>query len=96
MSFRNIYDAVLLFNLQLQSLEIMPSGSNMSGLMIGYSSNSLVVKEETLIYPLQSFLAEVGGSLGLFLGFSMIGLWDMIANIMKIVFSKCVVNKSSV
>ena len=93
MSFRNINGTVLLFNLQLQSLEIMPSGSNMSGLMIGYSSNSLVVKEETLIYPLQSFLAEVGGSLGLFLGFSMIGLWDTIASMLKIVFSKCVDNK---
>ena len=71
----------------------MPSGSNTSGLMFGYSSNSLVVKEETLIYPLQSFLAEVGGSLGLFLGFSMIGLWDTIASMLKIVFSKYVDNK---
>ena len=72
----------------------MPSGSNMSGLMFGYSSNSLVVKEETLIYPLQSFLAEVGGSLGLFLGFSLIGLWDSIVNIVKFLFSKCVENKT--
>ena len=94
MSFRNKNGTVLLFHLQLQSLEIMPSGSNMSGLMIGYSSNSLVVKEETLIYPLQSFLAEVGGSLGLFLGFSLIGLWDTIVGIVKFLFSKCVENKT--
>ena len=96
MSFRNKNGTVLLFHLQLQSLEIMPSGSNMSGLMIGYSSNSLVVKEETLIYPLQSFLAEVGGSLGLFLGFSLIGLWDTVVSIVKFVFSKCVENKTLV
>ena len=69
---------------------MMPSAGNMSGLMIGYSSNSLVVKEETLIYPLQSFLAEVGGSLGLFLGFSLIGLWDSIVSIVKLfVFKMC-------
>ena len=64
--------------------------------MFGYSSNSLVVKEETLIYPLQSFLAEVGGSLGLFLGFSLIGLWDTVVSIVKFVTSKCVENKTLV
>ena len=40
------------------------------GLMFGYSSNSLTIKEEALVYPFISFFAEFGGSLGLFLGFS--------------------------
>ena len=40
------------------------------GIMFGYSSNSLTLKEETLLYPFESFLAELGGALGLFLGFS--------------------------
>ena len=28
--------------------------------------------------PIESFIAEVGGSLGLFLGFSFLGIWDML------------------
>ena len=33
-------------------------------------------EEEVLVYPFQSFLAEFGGSLGLFLGFSFMTIWD--------------------
>ena len=36
----------------------------------------LQVEREELIYPWQSLLAEFGGSLGLFLGFSFITIWD--------------------
>ena len=36
------------------------------------------VKREELIYPFSSFLAEFGGILGLFLGFSFMSLWDQI------------------
>ena len=34
------------------------------------------VEEEVLVYPFQSFMAEFGGSLGLFLGFSFMTIWD--------------------
>ena len=43
---------------------------NETGLLFGFSSNTLVIKEEDYLYPPESFLAEIGGSLGLFLGFS--------------------------
>ena len=33
-------------------------------------------EEEVLVYPFQSFLAEFGGSLSLFLGFSFMTIWD--------------------
>ena len=33
-------------------------------------------EEEVLVYPFQSFVAEFGGSLGLFLGFSFMTIWD--------------------
>ena len=39
-------------------------------------SNDTRVEEEELIYPLSSLVAEFGGTLGLFLGFSFITLWD--------------------
>ena len=35
-------------------------------------------EEEQLIYPITSLLAELGGLLGLFLGFSVMALWDEI------------------
>ena len=34
------------------------------------------VEMEELLYPSSSMVAEVGGSLGLFLGFSFITIWD--------------------
>ena len=43
-----------------------------------FSTNSVEVLEEVLVYPFESFLAEVGGALGLFLGFSFMMIWDML------------------
>ena len=39
-------------------------------------SKKTTVRTEQLIYPLSSLVAEFGGTLGLFLGFSFINLWD--------------------
>ena len=36
------------------------------------------VMEEEYVYPLDSFIAEFGGALGLFLGFSFLMIWDLI------------------
>ena len=47
------------------------------GFMFGFSTTTLTIKEETLLYPFQSFLAEAGGSLGLFLGFSFLNVWNL-------------------
>ena len=41
-------------------------------------SKNTEVKMEELIYPLSSLVAEFGGTLGLFLGFSFMTLWDKI------------------
>ena len=40
------------------------------------------VEEEVLVYPFQSFLAEFGGALGLFLGFSFMTIWDGVMGMM--------------
>ena len=39
-------------------------------------SNDTMVETEVLIYPLTSLVAEFGGVLSLFLGFSFMTLWD--------------------
>ena len=48
-------------------------------------SNYTRVETEELIYPLSSLVAEFGGTLGLFIGFSFMTLWDglMYANILR-------------
>ena len=58
-------------------------------ILIGYNiilANSEVIEEEEhYIYDFISFTSEVGGSLGLFLGFSFIMLFDYLAQTMIIV-----------
>ena len=39
-------------------------------------SSKIKVETEQLIYPLSTLVAEFGGTLGLFLGFSFISVWD--------------------
>ena len=41
-------------------------------------SRETIVKTELLIYPLSALVAEFGGTLSLFLGFSFMTLWDNI------------------
>ena len=53
------------------------------GISISFSSSSLIVKKEAYVYPFTSFVAEFGGSLGLFLGFSFYGFWDIIIGVAK-------------
>ena len=47
-----------------------------SGLALWNTSPALLVEREELLFNFGSLVAEVGGTLGLFLGFSFIGLWD--------------------
>lgn len=46
------------------------------------------VETEQLIYPWQSLVAEFGGSLGLFLGFSLMTIWDTITALKNLKASK--------
>ena len=50
-------------------------------------SNSTLVESEQLIYPLSSLVAEFGGLLGLFFGFSFMTIWDGL-NVLKQWFFK--------
>ena len=47
------------------------------GVGMSLSSTEITLEEEEYIYPLLSFIAEFGGALGLFLGFSFLTLWDL-------------------
>ena len=45
---------------------------------INFVSTDVRIEREVAIYPLLSFVSELGGSLGLFLGFSFLAIWDLI------------------
>ena len=42
------------------------------------SRSVMSVKTETLMFPVRSLVADIGGTLGLFLGFSFVMIWDLI------------------
>ena len=46
-------------------------------LVIAYAGNSIEVQREEEVYSLLSLVADVGGVLGLFIGFNFIMLWDL-------------------
>ena len=46
------------------------------------ASKTLTRKNEVYMYPIESFVSEFGGALGLFLGFSFLMIWDIVKVIM--------------
>ena len=47
--------------------------------------NNIYDETESLIYPGTSLVAEIGGTLGLFIGFSFMILWDGIVRLVHLV-----------
>ena len=52
------------------------------------ASSILNKKKETYVYPAISFVSEIGGSLGLFVGFSFLSIWDWFDPIFDHLISK--------
>ena len=72
---------------------MMPITSNTSGFVFGFSDMTLQVSQESLLYPASSLFGDIGGSLGLFLGFSLLTFGETIIKVGKVVFDKCNVKK---
>ena len=47
--------------------------------------NNIYVETEALLYPGTSLVAEIGGTLGLFIGFSFMILWDAIVRVLHLI-----------
>ena len=45
-------------------------------------------KTEVRMYPLESLVAEFGGGLGLFLGFSFMNVWELLERIIGFIMNK--------
>ena len=52
--------------------------------MIRMASTELRIEKEAYVYPLISFIGELGGSLGLFLGVSFLTIFDIFDTIVKL------------
>ena len=53
---------------------------------VKFLNTYIKVETEVLIYPWQSLLAEFGGALGLFLGFSFMTIWDFVVELKSFKF----------
>ena len=51
---------------------------NETQLILKNTSPYLLIETEALVYTVESLVAEFGGTLGLFLGFSFLTLWDVV------------------
>ena len=60
--------------------EPMLFNPEVQGLSLLLTNIKITEKVETILYPFESFLAEFGGALGLFIGFSFFGLFEFVKN----------------
>ena len=63
-------------------------GMTKSSIWLSLATSTVIVKTEELLYPFSSFLAEFGGALKLFLGFSFMTAWDVLQLAFNFVMSK--------
>ena len=52
------------------------------------ANNEITNVKETLAYDVLTFISNFGGSLGLFVGFSFLMLWDFIAPVIHVIKKK--------
>ena len=55
------------------------------GLMLLMASGDMTELRQTTVYPFESFLAEFGGALGLFVGFSFLGCFDIFKSVATLI-----------
>ena len=51
--------------------------------MFSLATKDILVKTEVQLYKMTSLVGDIGGSLGLFLGFSFLTVWDWILLLFK-------------
>ena len=69
----------------LLTFHFVQTGFKTFGMALWITSPYIRVEKEELLYTWQSLVAEFGGTLGLFLGFSFIAVWDWIQDLGRLV-----------
>ena len=62
---------------------MMKTRRNFSSIRVLFSSPTLFIEKENLDYPFITLLADVGGILGLFIGFNFLMIWDIIVCVIE-------------
>ena len=62
---------------------LKPPGVTKTVVIILFESDNIEVEKEVPAFPFVSFVADVGGVLGLFLGFNFLMIWDFIHGVVK-------------
>ena len=75
--------------LQLADDPIFTVAQNQTNITIMFSSSSVIIEKEEKAFSFGSFVADVGGVLGLFIGFSFINLWEFLIVWQKKLYFKC-------
>ena len=68
--------------------EPLTMGMDSSSLNLVRATKTVLIITEVLVYPFSSFLAEFGGALGLFIGFSFMMVWDFLQVVSNIIWAK--------
>lgn len=68
---------------------IVPSKfSNRTLISIRFASPTLTTEQEELAYSFQALIADLGGLLGLFVGFNFLMIWDCVLHALKFLKTK--------
>ena len=62
---------------------LSPPGVTKTMVSILFESDNIEIEKEVEAFPFVSLVADVGGVLGLFLGFNILMIWDFIHGIVK-------------
>ena len=57
---------------------VLRSEVNMTVLRLMYSSPTIHIEREEEAYPARTLVADLGGALGLFIGFNFLMIWDLL------------------
>ena len=73
----------MIFQFVKKSPTPTPSAEKKAIVQIVSESNKIEVQREVPDFPFESLVADVGGILGLFIGFNFLMIWDFIDDIWK-------------
>ena len=58
-----------------------------------FATKSILVRKEVLAFPSESLVADLGGVLGLFLGFNFLMVWEWMLNVFYVLFNHLIKTK---
>ena len=73
----------MLYQLQFVGEPIQVNKPNVTELQILFDSPSILIEKEELAYSSLTLVSDVGGVLGLFIGFNFLMIWDVLNQVYR-------------